>query len=286
MRPPVQRGVYYAYANVWSPVARRARAAVAVADSVKLWWNGKQALALHTHPPFVNLRDPWSQRVDIEVAAGWNQVLVKIGPAKSGATGFLFRITDGEGNTLRDLVYTRDRVKPEAQPRRVRLTVATPPGTAPRQTVWDLDESEIPERPVEFTPQTAPFALRCWTDTALAWYSGSALYETSFQIPLLAVQQRVWLDLGEVGLAAEVWLNGERVGSRAWRPFLFEVTRQIRSGMNRLRVRVANSSAGQMAQGDPIYERNAWGVRFASERDRLRTLHPNGLEGPVRILVE
>lgn len=31
-------------------------------------------------------------------------------------------------------------------------------------------------------------------------------------------------------------------------------------------------------------ERGGWGVKFASERDRLQTLHPNGLERPVRIL--
>jgi hypothetical protein len=41
-----------------------------------------------------------------------------------------------------------------------------------------------------------------------------------------------------------------------------------------------------MAQGDPIYERGAWGVKFQSERDRLRTLDPNRPEGPVRILAE
>jgi hypothetical protein len=286
VRPPSRDGVFYAYVNVWSPAARRAQAAVAVADSVKLWWNGKLALALHTHPPFVNLRDPWSQRPDIDIAAGWNQVLLKIGPAKAGRTGFLFRITDGDGKTLRDLVYARDRVTPEPAPRRVRLSVDAPPATRARTTVWDLDESEIPERPVEFSPETRPFTLRSWTDTPLAWYSGSALYETSFALPAVPKRRRVLIDLGEVGLAAEVWVNGQPVGSRAWRPFVFDLTRQVRPGRNRLRVRVANSSAGQMSQGDPIYERNAWGVKFASERDRLRTLRPNGLEGPVRILFQ
>jgi beta-galactosidase/beta-glucuronidase len=112
------------------------------------------------------------------------------------------------------------------------------------------------------------------------------MYETAFEFPGAPQDQRVLLDLGEVGLAAEVWINGEKAGERAWRPFVFDITHCVRRGANQLRVRVANSNAGAMAQGDPVYERGGWGVKFTSERDRLRTLHPNGLEGPVRILTE
>ena len=286
VRPSSRNGVYYAYVNVWSPKARNARAAVAAADSVKLWWNSRLVLSHHTHPPFVNLRDPWSHRPHIDIAAGWNAVLLKIGPSSAGATGFLFRITDEDGNTLRDVVYTREQVKPERKSRPVRLTVDAPPGTAGHPVVFNVDESEIPERAVEFTPQQAPFTLRSWTGTPLANYSGSALYETAFLLPATPIGQRVLLDLGEVGLAAEIWINGETAGERAWRPFVFDITRLVRQGANQLRVRVANSNAGWMAQGDPIYERGSWGVKFNSERDRLNTLHPNGLEGPVRIVLE
>ncbi len=83
-----------------------------------------------------------------------------------------------------------------------------------------------------------------------------------------------------------MWINGKPAGSRVWTPFEFDVTGLVKSGANQLRVRVANSDAGWMSQGDPIYERGAWGIKFASERDRLKTLHPNGLEGPVRLLTQ
>jgi hypothetical protein len=287
VRPASGDGVYYAYVNVWSPKARKARAAIAFADSVKLWWNEKLVLSLHTHPPFVNLRDPWSQRPQIDVAAGWNRVLLKIGPNPGGATGFLFRITDDAGNTLRDVLYAREPAMPrQKKTRRVRLSVEAPPGTRERTTVFDVDESEIPERPVEFAPETKPFALRSWTDTPLAYYSGSALYDTSFALPEARNGERVLLDLGEVGLSAEVWINGAKAGERAWRPFVFDITPYVHPGVNKLRVRVANSNAGAASQGDPVYEHEGWGVKFTSERDRLRTLRPNGLEGPVRIFTE
>lgn len=143
---------------------------------------------------------------------------------------------------------------------------------------------EIPERPISFAPASVPFTLASWTGSGLAHYSGSAHYETEFTLDALPAGERIVLDLGSVGLAAEVWVNDRKAGERACRPFEIDVTAQVRPGSNRLRVRVANSNAGWMAQGDPIYERGAWGVKFASERDRLQTLRPNGLEGPVRLV--
>lgn len=282
---PTRGDIYYAYVNVWSPEARAARAAVAVFDGVKLWWNGKLILVKHDHAPFVNLRDAWSQRPPIELRQGWNTVLMKIGPARGGTGGFLFRITTDDGRTLRDLVYAREPVLP-AKPaaRRVRFRVPAPPGTAGPSIDKEMDEDAIPEQPVVFTPRPATFTLASWTASTLANYSGSAMYRQSFTLGATAAGERVVLDLGAVGLAAEVWINGQKAGERAWRPYELDITPFVKRGVNRLEVRVANSNAGWMAQGPPVYEPGSWGVKFSSERDRLNTLHPNGLEGPVRIL--
>ncbi len=286
VRPPTDEGIYYAYVNIWSPVSRRAQATIATCKGVKLWWNGELKFAFHSRPVFVVLRDAWAHRALVELRQGWNSVLLKIGvtPSGSGAAGFLFRMADEEGNTLRDIVYARDRVLVPQAPRRMHLTVDAPPGTEGKSLSLDINEDQIPERAVVFAPHTSPFTLASWTDSTLANYSGSALYETSFDLPELPAGKRLVLDLGKVGLAAEVWVNGQSAGERGWRPFEFDITPCARRGGNRLRVRVANSNAGWMAQGDPIYGRGAWGINFASERDRLRTLRPNGLEGPVRIL--
>ncbi|MCC7498355.1 MAG: hypothetical protein IT160_12305 [Bryobacterales bacterium] len=285
VRPVPRNGVHYAFVNVWSPETRSAQAAVAAFDSVKLWWNGKLVLEKHDHPPFVNLRDAWSKRPAIELRQGWNSVLLKIGPAHGGATGFLFRITDSAGNTLRDIVYSRDKAIPVKPPaRRVRYTVNAPPGVAEPSIDREMDENAIPERPAVFTPRTARIPLGSWTGSTLANYSGAASYRTSFTLNSLPPEERIVLDLGAVGLAAAVWVNDRKAGERAWRPYEIDITGFVKPGVNRLLVRVANSNAGWMAQGPPIYEGGSWGVRFASERDRLPTLHPNGLEGPVRVL--
>jgi hypothetical protein len=284
VKPQAGKGIYYAFVNVWSPIAQRARAAVVAYDGVMLWWNGKLEFTVHDHPPFVNVRDAWAHRPPIEIRQGWNTLLLKIGPASAGATGFMFRATDDQGNTLRNLVYSRDQALTPAKPRRVHISVDAPPGTAGPSLTEDIAEDAIPERAISFAPRTSTITLASWTDSTLAHYSGTAIYETTFALTEVPPGERLVLDLGAVGLAAEVWINDRKVGECAWRPYELDITKFARRGANHLRVRVANSNAGWMAQGDAIYPYGSWGVKFRTERERLTTLHPNGLEGPVRIL--
>ncbi len=272
-------GVYYAHAFVYSPVARRANLLTAFADSMKVWWNGELKLDIHRHPKWSLMRDAWAERRPIEVRRGWNRVLLKIGPSLMAPTAFMFRIVDEAGATLQDLAYAREETLPPVEMKRERLTVAIPPGAG--AGTFTIDSAEEPEHPVAFRTKTVPFTLQSWTDCGLAHYSGSAIYETEFDFQ--GTGKQVFLDLGEVGVAAEVWLNGEKVGERAWRPFRFDISRQVRRE-NKLRIRVANSDAGWQSQGDTIYPRGSWGLRYKTERDRLQAIRPNGLEGPVRIL--
>jgi hypothetical protein len=89
-----------------------------------------------------------------------------------------------------------------------------------------------------------------------------------------------------VGVAAEVWVNGIKSGERVWRPYSFDITNQLRPGVNSLKIRIANSDANWQAQGDPIYPFGSWGMRIRSERERLAAVQPNGLVGPVVIKIQ
>jgi len=318
LKPGGAFGVYYAYAEIWSPQARRANLRVAFADSLSAWWNGAQVFSRHRHTKWVLLRDCWAESIPVELKSGWNSVLLKIEPSLEGATGFMFRMTDQRGATLRDLVYAKDRSQPNpaSRPARLRLTVAVPPGATslrvpafrepfglflnerpvsagPGSRVrlggaqtcrWEVSANDVPEEPIRFGSGTVPFRLQCWTDSALAHFSGSALYQTDFVLPEAAPGKSLLLDLGEVGLAAEVWVNGKALGSRAWRPYRFDLSSVAHRGKNTLRIRVSNSNAGWLAQGNTLYAKGSWGLKFNTERDRLKEIHPNGLEGPVRIL--
>jgi hypothetical protein len=114
------------------------------------------------------------------------------------------------------------------------------------------------------------FRLQSWTDTALENFSGDGVYEADFTLPPAYLKYHVQLDCGEVGVAAEVWVNGQRAGVRVWKPYALDITRLVRAGKNHLRIVVTNSEGNKRAVG-------VW-------RSNLSRLRVNGLLGPVRIV--
>ncbi|HUT74634.1 MAG TPA: glycoside hydrolase family 2 TIM barrel-domain containing protein [Armatimonadota bacterium] len=74
-----------------------------------------------------------------------------------------------------------------------------------------------------------------------ATYEGTAWYGKRFTAPREWKGLRIWLNFGGVHPAAEVWLNGERLGAHCapFVPFAFEATKHLRlGGDNFLAVRV------------------------------------------------
>jgi hypothetical protein len=125
-----------------------------------------------------------------------------------------------------------------------------------------------------------------WEDMGLAAHSGGGTYETSFQYDEPMGDADVFVDLGEVGVAAALFLNDRSCGTRMWPPYRYRVTDALRAGENRLRVRVTNTLANAIQEsygtGKAPTAAEDWQVkqfaRFAD--DRLRS----GLMGPVRLL--
>jgi hypothetical protein len=99
-----------------------------------------------------------------------------------------------------------------------------------------------------------------WTDQGLPHYAHDVAYESDFHLD--SVGRPLFLDLGEVRDVAEVFVNGQSVGARAWRPFRFDIGNHVQVGENRLRVVVTGNSANLI-----------YGARRAS-----------GLMQPVRLL--
>ena len=120
-----------------------------------------------------------------------------------------------------------------------------------------------------FITGAAPFQLLSWSDTGLENFSGEAIHETDFSLPAQYLQHHVQLDLGDVGVAAEVWVNGQRAGLRVWKPFIFDITKLARAGGNHLRILITNSEGSKIAVGP--------------RRATLARIRINGLLGPVHI---
>jgi hypothetical protein len=102
--------------------------------------------------------------------------------------------------------------------------------------------------------QQAWGSLKSWSDPslpdAIRYFSGTATYTTSFKWTGKAKQGV--LDLGEVQIAARVWLNNKELGI-AWRkPYRLETGDALKQGENVLKIEVVNLWINQLI-GDERY---------------------------------
>ncbi len=155
--------------------------------------------------------------------------------------------------------------------------------------------------------------LISWTDHPLPgvrYFSGTATYETEFDVPADFTNRTLALDFGDVQVIAEPTLNGQNLGILWKPPFRVGVTSAIRPGRNQLQVRITNlwpnrligdeqfpddCSAGSWAsggipawpdwllKGQPRPEPRR--LTFAAFRywKATDTLLPSGLLGPVTL---
>ena len=117
---------------------------------------------------------------------------------------------------------------------------------------------------------STPVQLQSWTKTGLAHFSGAAIYEKTFSLPATFSVGRVVLDLGKVSSVAKVQINGREAGTLIWSPYRLDITKLLKPGENRLRIRVTNTEANARAVG--------------ASRKILSKIDLCGLEGPVSLI--
>jgi len=134
-----------------------------------------------------------------------------------------------------------------------------------------------------------PAVLGDWRDLVGADFSGTAEYRVSFDYKGRAGEER-FLDLGAIACAAAVWLNGERLGARAWDPYWFRTGKALRQGTNELRVQITNTLANYLVspavRADWAARKGpGWpGVYDARAHDFESKSTKSGLFGPARLL--
>ena len=82
-----------------------------------------------------------------------------------------------------------------------------------------------------------------WQDYALPSYSGIGVYKQEIKLTEKESQQKVVLDLGEVYVAAEVFINGNSAGKRVAEPYKFDLSDLVHPGENEIEIREANTLA-------------------------------------------
>lgn len=189
------------------------------------------------------------------------------------------------------------------------VTAAPTPASTTRTVIADVST----DWRIEFAPlklQRPLKTLASWTDDpATRYYSGVASYKRTVEmksvggryflnfgagapVPFNDKQRgsRAWLE-SPVREAAEVFVNGERVGAVWTPPYEIEITPQLKVGANELEVRVGNLAINTLAGRTPLDYRLLnlrYGERFQpQDMENLQPL-PAGLIGtsPITVLTE
>ncbi|WP_338871990.1 glycosyl hydrolase [Spirosoma sp. SC4-14] len=85
-------------------------------------------------------------------------------------------------------------------------------------------------------------SLHKHTDSGVKHFSGTAVYRQTVSVSArqLASNKRLWLDLGQVEVIAEVLVNGKNLGILWARPYRVDITDAAKAGTNTLEIRVTN----------------------------------------------
>jgi hypothetical protein len=87
--------------------------------------------------------------------------------------------------------------------------------------------------------------LGSWT-TFEPKFSGTASYVKEVELDAADLEgRRMVLDLGKVHDLAAVTVNGVRLPTALWSPYVVDVTEALRTGTNRIEVRVTNTLANE-----------------------------------------
>jgi hypothetical protein len=132
-------------------------------------------------------------------------------------------------------------------------------------------------------------ALVDWTqeaDKGIKYFSGTAIYRKTFDLPDSPAGERVILDLGDVREIASVKLNGQDLGVLWTKPAKVDITSAVKNRGNDLEVRVTNLwpnrliGDASLPPGQQLTKTNMHNYTAASP------LVTSGLLGPVKIMAQ
>ncbi len=128
--------------------------------------------------------------------------------------------------------------------------------------------------------------LQDWSlsaDEKIKYYSGTAIYKTTFNIDSYPENSQYFINLGNVGVMARVKLNGTEVGTTWIAPYRLNISGILQQGTNELEIEVANLWRNRMIKDKtlPIEERYTWTVIDDVKEDEKP--HPSGLLKPITL---
>lgn len=138
-----------------------------------------------------------------------------------------------------------------------------------------------PSKPVVFD------GLTNWIDNSndsIKYYSGTAMYNNAFRLTKKVKGETYLLNLGDARAIAKVTVNGIDVGGAWTPPYKVDITKAIKPGLNKLKIKVVNTWVNRLV-GDsmlPVAERQTSALILPNPKNGLES---SGLLGPVKVEV-
>jgi hypothetical protein len=128
--------------------------------------------------------------------------------------------------------------------------------------------------------------LTDWTtysDERIKYYSGSAVYRSSFHLEEIPEGHQLFADLGKVHVLAELKINGKYAGGIWTSPWKADITDLVKTGENSIEVVVVNNWINRLI-GDSMKKENKR-ITWVNENPAKPgdPLQPSGLIGPVTV---
>ncbi len=151
---------------------------------------------------------------------------------------------------------------------------------------WQVQYDRVfqgPAQPVLFTE------LRSWTenvDTAIKYYSGTAVYSSTFVVNKEAELQFASLRLEAVYNTATIKVNGIDCGTVWTKPYAVDISKAIRHGENKIEIEVANTWRNRLKADEqlPADQRKTY---FNSPYSlKNKPLLPAGITGNVFLYIQ
>lgn len=133
--------------------------------------------------------------------------------------------------------------------------------------------------------------LASWTEnsnTGIKYFSGTATYSKTINAPASWFSNKkseIWIDLGDVKNIAEVMVNGKSIGIVWKQPFRLDVTNALKTGTNKLEIKVTNLWVNRLIgdQQPGVVNKITYTTMPFYKADS--PLLPSGLLGPVKIVL-
>jgi hypothetical protein len=129
--------------------------------------------------------------------------------------------------------------------------------------------------------------LKDWTqfeDERIRYYSGTAVYSSSFTIHKVPLNKTVYLDLGELTATAKVKVNGKYVGGVWTSPYRVNVGGALHTGNNSLEIEVINTWKNRLIGDHRLPEKDRIVQSKNNPWNAQTPLQKSGLFGPVTLL--